>query len=80
MNNEPVAWMVENDEDVSFIMCGKGFAKPDESWNKVTPVYTHPVKELTDDEIVDIGTEFLAPKDCDIFTFARAILRKAQEK
>ena len=38
------------------------------------------LKELTDDEIVDIGTEFLAPKNCDIFTFARAILRKAQEK
>jgi hypothetical protein len=37
-------------------------------------------KDLTDDEIVDIGTEFLAPKDCNIFTFARAILRKAQEK
>ena len=46
----------------------------------VIPLYTHPVKELTDDEIVDIGTEFLAPKDCDIYTFARAILRKAQEK
>jgi hypothetical protein len=36
-------------------------------------------KDLTDDEIVDIGTEFLAPKDCNIFTFARAILRKARE-
>ena len=41
---------------------------------------TNLVKELTDEEIVDIGTEFLAPKDCDIYTFARAILRKAQEK
>jgi hypothetical protein len=38
------------------------------------------IKDLTDDEIVDIGTKFLAPKNCDIFTFARAILRKAQEK
>jgi hypothetical protein len=36
-------------------------------------------KDLTDDEIVDIGTEFLAPKDCNIFTFARAILKKARE-
>jgi hypothetical protein len=44
------------------------------------PLYTHPVKELTDDEIVNIGTEFLAPKDCDIYTFARAILRKASAK
>ena len=38
------------------------------------------MRELTDEEIVDIGTEFLAPKDCDIYTFARAILRKASEK
>jgi hypothetical protein len=83
MNNEPVAWMVENDEDVSFIMCGKGFAKPDESWNKVTSVYTHPIKELTDEEIrhiqaichlKDVGYDNF------IMRFARAILRKAQEK
>jgi hypothetical protein len=71
----PIAWMVENDEDVSFIMCGKGFAKPDESWNKVTPVYTHPVKELTDEEIM---SEWEKSKD--EVDFARAILRKAQEK
>jgi hypothetical protein len=45
-----------------------------------TPLYTYTQpKDLTNDEIVDIGTEFLAPKDCDIYTFARAILRKAQE-
>jgi hypothetical protein len=43
------------------------------------PLYAHPIKELTDKEIVDINTEFLAPKGCDIYTFARAILRKAQE-
>jgi hypothetical protein len=36
--------------------------------------------DLTDDEIRDICTKYLAPKDCNIFTFARAILRKAQEK
>jgi len=46
------------------------------------PLYTHPVKELTDEEIldtfdphfdVDIG-------DKELIKFARAILRKAQEK
>jgi len=36
-------------------------------------------KDLTDDEIRDICTKHLAPKDCNIFTFARAILKKAQE-
>ena len=57
----------------------KGFeAGKEEGWK--AHKFHHPVKELTDEEIVDIGTEFLAPKDCDIYTFARAILRKAQEK
>ena len=69
MNNKPVAWMNIH-----------GQFNKKETWLFPIPLYTHPVKELTDDEIVDIGTEFLAPKDCDIYTFARAILRKAQEK
>jgi hypothetical protein len=51
--NEPVAWMVKDDEDISFIMNGKGLAKPDASWKSVTPVYTHPAKTLTDDEIIE---------------------------
>ena len=38
------------------------------------------IKDLTDNEIRDICSKFLAPKDCNIFTFARAILRKASEK
>ena len=38
------------------------------------------IKDLTDNEIRDICSKFLAPKDCNIFTFARAILKKAQEK
>jgi methyl coenzyme M reductase subunit D len=37
------------------------------------------IKDLTDDEIRDICTKYLAPKDCNIFTFARAILKKARE-
>ena len=37
-------------------------------------------KDLTDDEIREICSKYLTPKDCNIFTFARAILRKAQEK
>jgi hypothetical protein len=38
------------------------------------------IKDLTDDEIREVCTQSLAPKDGNIFTFARAILRKAQEK
>jgi hypothetical protein len=79
MNNEPVAWMVEDDEDISFILNGKGLAKPDNSWKSVTPVYTHPVKELTDEEITACIDE-IEPDTADMIRFARAILRKAQEK
>jgi hypothetical protein len=38
------------------------------------------IKDLTDEEIRDISINFLGPKEGNIFTFARAILRKAQEK
>jgi len=37
-------------------------------------------KELTDEEIATICKEHLAPKNCDIYTFARAILKKANEQ
>ena len=76
MNNEPVAWMYnyENFPD-SFVVCRARKSDQD------IPLYTHSVKELTDDEIVWLwcdcekdGTEATYIK------FARAILRKAQEK
>jgi hypothetical protein len=38
------------------------------------------IKDLTNEEISNIRDEFLSQKDCDIYIFARAILRKAQEK
>ena len=37
-------------------------------------------RELTNEEISDIRDKYLAPKDCDIYTFAKAILQKASEK
>ena len=70
MNNEPVAWMDE-DENVVFEKC------------KVYPIplYTHPVKELTDEEI-RIIQDMCHLKNVGynnfIMRFARAILRKAQ--
>jgi hypothetical protein len=78
MNNEPVAWMSQGG-DVSrsadyFVEMG---------FTDLIPLYTHPVKELTDEEIrtiqaichlKDVGYDNF------IMRFARAILRKAQEK
>jgi hypothetical protein len=76
MNNEPVAWI--NKQDGNSVV----------DWDKDpysqehTPLYTHPVKELTQDEILDIW--YAMEDDSNNWTryveFARAILRKAQEK
>jgi len=50
------------------------------------PLYTHPAKTLTDDEILEIANQSLVGAtawhnpDLDPINFARAILRKAQEK
>jgi hypothetical protein len=38
------------------------------------------MRELSYEEISDIRDKYLAPKECDIYTFARAILQKASEK
>ena len=78
MNNEPVAYVNS--------MCNDYI-----DW-KVEPMsidgkslYTHPVKELTDEEIDELANKYLyvlndVPYANDIKDFARAILRKAQEK
>ena len=46
------------------------------------PLYTHPVKELTDEEIMEVATINLGHSMglLNWMGFARAILRKAQEK
>jgi hypothetical protein len=77
MNNEPVAYAMFRD--------GKYYdaIHPDEQVKTVgeydIPLYTHPAKTLTDEEIHQVIFN-LPNKDLDLFDFARAILRKAQEK
>jgi hypothetical protein len=74
MNNEPVAWMHKNpDYPIS------------KNWSQEynIPLYTHPAKTLTDEEIRTIQ-DMCHLKNVGyntfIMRFARAILRKAQEK
>ena len=75
MNNEPVAWMdyLEHSDVYDLNVSGRGI-----------PLYTHPVKELTDEEIMEVYKEVSEPfgekRLYEIHDFARAILRKAQEK
>ena len=74
--DEPVAWR-----------CNK-FYETQEGWfynenGQGEPLYTHPVKELTDEEIRHIQAQCHlkdAGYDGFIMRFARAILLKAQEK
>jgi hypothetical protein len=79
MNNEPVAWMYEKLNGASKL----SFVKEKMLWEDMTetPLYTHPV-ELTDEEIKSVWEKMV----CSVhmtkaeLDFARAILRKAQEK
>ena len=78
MNNEPVAWMnslvkwdIAVEQDITHDI----------------PLYTHPAKTLTDEEIAHIALQdpfWWNPENikCDIdwLGFARAILKKASEK
>ena len=78
MNNEPVAYGMFVDGEFWDAI------HPDEH-NRVEgkydiPLYTHPVKELTDGEIQAISHQYHYTYNPDYVGFARAILRKAQEK
>jgi hypothetical protein len=79
MNNEPVAWM---DEINTFVLDEDYKQFPKSLQNGMIPLYTHPVKELTDEEIQEIAHSFGAIEwmGDTTYEFARAILRKAQEK
>ena len=78
MNNEPVAWINKTGSH-GYLEWDK-----DDEAEINTPLYTHPVKELTAEEI--IACTSCLPRynseivDEDLVKFARAILRKAQEK
>ena len=83
VNSEPVAWMYERPNGSAKLVYVR---EPcDNTVVKEVPLYTHPVKELTDEEIIAEaqGVKYselsIAVNDFYIL-FARAILRKAQEK
>ena len=78
MNNEPVAWMYEKPNGASKL----SFVKEKMLWEDMTetPLYAHPAKTLTDEEIIEVWNAFERTDNIPIIDFARAILRKAQEK
>ena len=82
MNNEPVAWRnlcvsnIGEDSEWIYNEIGQG-----------EPLYTHSVKELTDEEIIKLVNRHIdyvpdednGMKVIGVMDFARAILKKAQE-
>ena len=81
MNNEPVAWMYEKPNGASKL----SFFKEKMLWEDMTetPLYAHPVKTLTDEEIMVLYEEYIETQyasESNVLGFGRAILRKAQEK
>ena len=84
MNNEPVAWMSQGGD----VTRSKDYFE-EMGFKDLIPLYTHPAKELTDEEIYKIASQIEAiqpqhglrlSNDLNVMDFARAILRKAQEK
>ena len=76
MNNEPVAWMPIQSKHTRIVE-----AKPDDEQNWI-PLYLHPAKELTDEEILQLQAEYGIDSDStyhSVKDFVLAILRKAQE-
>jgi hypothetical protein len=69
MNNKPTAW-IRQDGVIAF----HEKKEVDSEGYKWFPLYTHPAKTLTDEEIMSEWEESKDEVD-----FARAILRKAQE-
>ena len=80
MNNEPVAWMELYYGEPNNIAWTNTELKDSGEVYKTIPLYTHPAKTLTDEEIWELAHPHgdLAWQDCTL-EFARAILRKAQE-
>ncbi len=78
MNNEPVAWIDPYDlERLPINDCWVNGEKS--KWADI-PLYTHPAKTLTDEEILQFRDKVPYSLGSDLIDFARAILRKAQEK
>jgi hypothetical protein len=85
MKNEPVAWRnlcvgnIGEDSEWIYNEIGQG-----------EPLYTHPAKTLTDEEIIKLKDEYtkvpskpwsgIPMAHFDVCGFARAILKKASEK
>ena len=81
-DNEPVAWI----DEINTFVLDKDYKQFSKSLqNGMIPLYAHPAKTLTNEEIMELFYPFdlndeAWVEDAVLIKFARAILRKAQEK
>ncbi len=83
LDNEPVAWTSQDVLDADHII--KAVVRREQDEQHTIPLYTHPAKTLTDEEILqqalfNFGNESENFDDSYWIGFARAILKKASEK
>jgi hypothetical protein len=78
--SEPVAWMELYYGEPNNLSWTDAELRNSGEVYKTIPLYTHPVKELTDEEINAEMLSYLNSKTMGLEDFAKAILRKAQEK
>jgi hypothetical protein len=78
--SEPIAWMHTNSKQIFKT------EKPNEfDFPLFTPLYAHPMRELSDEEIIEISHKALEQSGLTketnfMVVFARAILKKARDK
>jgi hypothetical protein len=78
MNNEPVAYLVKAPDGEYLVF--EHTEHPVMADCTYISLYTHPAKTLTDEEIIEIWGGMETETGGQNIEFARAILRKAQEK
>ena len=83
IESEPVAWI----SVLAIDHIGQKFTDVRVSLTKTDladiPLYTHPIRELTDEEIMVLYEEYIETQyasESNVLGFGRAILRKASEK
>ena len=79
----PVAWInLDRFKDEALYLADCVSENEVENMGITTPLYTHPAKTLTDEEILEVFDNTFKVRDFEDYflKFARAILRKASEK
>ena len=81
--NEPVAWIKQGKMGYPVLEFDKPFRYQSYAiQNPPIPLYTHPAKTLTDEEIKEVYGEYFDIENCDWLHLQciHAILKKASEK